>query len=88
LTFVQLFKKIVEKNSPTLKLAIRNVGSATVKYLAARFGSQLDIVAGVRDPTSAKADALKIENVTVVAADMAKPETLQSALAGAHGACV
>ena len=45
----------------------------------------VDVSAGVRDPTSAKAQKLKVSGkVTLVHADLSQPSTLAEAVRGAH----
>jgi len=58
------------------------VGIATVKSLAAVYGSQYTIKAGVRDVSSSKNASLLEKGVKLVTADMSKPATLVPALNG------
>ena len=59
-----------------------NIGTATVSSLSQKYGEQVDIRAGVRNPE--KADKLKeLPNVSVVKAEMGSTD-LVTALAGVH----
>lgn len=59
-----------------------NVGSAVIDALK-KHHAHAHVAAGVRDPGSDKAKPLAGGNVTLVAADLGKPETLAAALHGA-----
>ncbi len=59
-------------------------GSGVVKELLAR--GQFGVRALTRNPNSEKAQALKKQGCQVVQGDLTKPETLEPAFTGAHGA--
>ncbi|XP_054765930.2 uncharacterized protein LOC129272865 [Lytechinus pictus] len=60
-----------------------NVGGATIRALSSQFGDKLDIKAGVRESSMAKASSLQeLPGVTVVSAAMGDKENLVSTLKG------
>jgi len=56
-----------------------NVGCALVKSLSSKF-PETKIMSGVRDPEGCKLDEQQFPNVTMVRADMSKPDTLRAAI--------
>ena len=65
-----------------------NIGSATLSYLSANYGDQLEVRAGVRNPQAEKAKKLtSLPNVAVVQATMGD-SSLVSALKGVDTLCI
>ena len=66
-----------------------HVGQATLQSLSSKYGEEVEIVAGVRDPTKEGAKKLEeLKGVSLVAVDMSDKDKVQEVTKGAHSVFV